>query len=341
MTIPETGTYRFIACGAGHENSMGASVRCDINLKRGKKICFAIGQQGSWECRGGCGATIVTEVEESSKSNMESHRMKNEKLNDYDMTSVSYGPMSERSMTSQAPSRITSPTRVTSPSHILSSSSNATSRSKMSSRRQPIKDQPRKPMRRKMSCESVYPDSTVSTLNLAAKSTRESTMYDSSIANLNPPKRMFFFGDPLIVAGGGGRNCGGDKRLSNASRGEKGHPSGRIKYRVDIGFGGESDREFCGGAGIKGNGHVGLTGLTPAMNFYDGFDGGWSELNKKLYFGGFGGGGVYGGGGGYTGGNGGDNSGGGGSYCVHPKARITVDWIGPGKCTLEKLHDKE
>ena len=67
MTIPETGTYRFIACGAGYENSMGASVRCDINLKRGKKICFAIGQQGSWECRGGCGATIVAEVEESSK----------------------------------------------------------------------------------------------------------------------------------------------------------------------------------------------------------------------------------------------------------------------------------
>ena len=132
-----------------------------------------------------------------------------------------------------------------------------------------------------MSCESVYP---TSTLNLAAKSIRESTMYDSSIANLEPPKRMFFFGDPLIVAGGGGRNCGGDKRLSNASRGEKGHPSGRIKNRVEVGFGGESDREFCGGAGIKGNGHVGLTGLTPAMNFYDGFDGGWSELNKKLYF---------------------------------------------------------
>ena len=43
----------------------------------------------------------------------------------------------------------------------------------------------------------------------------------------------------------------------------------------------------------------------------------------------------------FLGGNGGDNSGGGGSYCVHPKARITVDWIGPGKCTLEKLHDKE
>ena len=103
MTIPETGTYRFIACGAGYENSMGASVRCDINLKRGKKICFAIGQQGSWECRGGCGATIVAEVEESSKvrteflnfttvkilrnvtlkifqSNMETHRMKTEKL---------------------------------------------------------------------------------------------------------------------------------------------------------------------------------------------------------------------------------------------------------------------
>ena len=156
-------------------------------------------------------------------------------------------------------------------------------------------------MRRKMSCESVYPDSTVSTLNLAAKSVRDSTIYDSSIANLEPPKRMFFFGEPLIVAGGGGRNCGGDKRLSNASRGEKGHPSGGIKNRADVGFGGESDREFCGGAGIKGNGHVGLTGLTPAMNFYDGFDGGWSELNKKLYFGGFGGGGVYGGGGGYTG----------------------------------------
>ena len=237
--------------------------------------------------------------------------MKTEKLNECDFTSVSYGPMSERSMTS--PSRLTSPSRVTSPSRImspsratsngrvLSPSSMATSRGRTSSRRQPIKDQPRKPMRRKMSCESVYPDSTVSTLNLAAKSIRESTMYDSSIANLEPPKRMFFFGDPLIVAGGGGRNCGGDKRLSNASRGEKGHPSGRIKNRVDVGFGGESDREFCGGAGIKGNGHVGLTGLTPAMNFYDGFDGGWSELNKKLYFGGFGGGGVYGGGGGYTG----------------------------------------
>ena len=67
MTIPETGTYRFIACGAGYENSMGAIVRCDINLKRGKKICFTIGQQGSWECRGGCGATIVAEVEENSK----------------------------------------------------------------------------------------------------------------------------------------------------------------------------------------------------------------------------------------------------------------------------------
>ena len=63
----------------------------------------------------------------------------------------------------ESPSRVTSPSHVTSPSRaipygrVLSPSS--------------------KPLRRKISCESVYPDSTVSTLNLAAKSIRESTMY--------------------------------------------------------------------------------------------------------------------------------------------------------------------
>ena len=39
----------------------------------------------------------------------------------------------------------------------------------------------------------------------------------------------------------------------------------------------------------------------------------------------------------YIGGHGGDNAGGGGSFCANPKARITAEWIGPGKCTIEKL----
>ena len=81
-----------------------------------------------------------------------------------------------------------------------------------------------------------------------------------------------------------------------------------------------------------------MTGLTPALCFYDGFDGGWSETNKRIYFGGFGGGGVYGGGGGFTGGHGGDNAGGGGSYCMNQKAHITAERIGHGKCTIQNLN---
>ena len=39
------------------------------------------------------------------------------------------------------------------------------------------------------------------------------------------------------------------------------------KTEMELCAGGEADREFAGGAGLRGNGHIGMAGLTPALRF--------------------------------------------------------------------------
>ena len=228
VTIPESSNYRITAYGAGYENALGACVRSEFYFKQGKKLVFVIGQQGSLESRGGCGATVVAELDDSDfNKGIESKTP---------ISPITQGPMSPE-LTSPG---VTSPEPI-SPRLNLTSTISATtddtirkqkrkSRSSRSAKKDPVKDQPKKPLRRKLSQESIYPASTMTTA--------PSTGYSTEVGTGNEPndpvhEPNFFFGEALIVAGGGGRNSGGDRRLSNASRSEYGHNSGRINTKVD------------------------------------------------------------------------------------------------------------
>lgn len=58
-TVPETGSYKITAAGAGHTSgSTGATVAGDFSLTKGQVLKFVIGQQGLWQ--GGSGGSYVT-----------------------------------------------------------------------------------------------------------------------------------------------------------------------------------------------------------------------------------------------------------------------------------------